>query len=115
MTESKKKPAAPGSQDGSLKYLAEKYRKGSPRVIQEPPPNPAHTFGAEKKPQKLFLPNQRASVASAFNKSQKAKPPLSQFSAAEVREQTKLDNQEQVLMVQLEKLEGKLEAKLKEV
>ena len=51
-----------------------------------------------------------------FNQPSKTKPPLSQqFSAAEVREQTKLDNQEQVLMVQLEKLDGKLEAKLKEV
>ena len=43
------------------------------------------------------------------------KPPRNQFSAAEVREQTRLDNQEQVLKVQLEKIDGKLDAKLKEV
>ena len=33
------------SQDASLKYLHEKYKKGSPRVIQEPPPPPSQTFG----------------------------------------------------------------------
>ena len=41
------------------------------------------------------------------------KPPRSQvaakMTAAEVREQTKLDNQEQVLKVQLDKIESKLD------
>ena len=57
MTESKKKPIVIKSQENSLKHLVDKYKKGSPRVIQDPPPNPYHTFGVEKKPKKLFLPN----------------------------------------------------------
>ena len=57
MTESKKKPIVIKSQENSLKHLVDKYKKGSPRVIQDPPPNPSHTFGVEKKPKKLFLPN----------------------------------------------------------
>ena len=57
MTELKKKPIDIKSQEGSLKHLVDKYKQGSPRVIQEPPPNPSVTFGVEKKPKKLFLPN----------------------------------------------------------
>ena len=37
------------------------------------------------------------------------------MTAAEVREQTKLDNQEQVLKVQLDKIESKLDQKRREV